>query len=177
MSSKHAASPAENDTDKPTRAGLRLFSSFICAISFGISLRLSNLSEANRVIRFLATPLSPTFDPSLAFLALGAIPLGALLFHFARGDGQPRLGGKTTIPEGNPVTARLLVGAAIFGVGWGMSGICRKDPSLHRLRRRQPDRFIAGPSFVNLGESLVVGKGILLNLGWILFMGLGGLLA
>jgi uncharacterized membrane protein YedE/YeeE len=86
---------------------------------------MSNLSEPSRVLSFLLLPFHPAFDPSLAFLAAGALPLSFILQHRFRGPEQPRLGGSWAIPKGGNIDSKLLVGAAIFGVGWGMAGICR----------------------------------------------------
>lgn len=79
----------------------------------------------------LLNPFSLAFDPSLAFLALGAVPSGIILYHFYRGDEVPMLGGKWSIPKPGKVDTKLLVGAALFGLGWGASGLCRMfRPSL-----------------------------------------------
>lgn len=92
---------------------------------FALALRLSNLSEANRVLGFLLLPLSDAFDPSLAFLSVGALPLSIILYRYYRGPEKPRLGGPWAIPQSGYVDGKLLGGAALFGVGWGMAGICR----------------------------------------------------
>jgi uncharacterized membrane protein YedE/YeeE len=92
-----------------------------------MALHLSNLNDARRVRSFLLLPFHRAFDPSLAFVAAGALPLGIFLYHFARGDDdRARLGGTTMVKTVGKVDARLLIGSAIFGVGWGMAGICRK---------------------------------------------------
>lgn len=82
------------------------------------------MSDARRVRSFLLLPFHRAFDPSLAFVAAGALPIGLFLYHFAR-DERARLGGITTVKTGK-IDARLLVGSAIFGLGWGITGICRK---------------------------------------------------
>lgn len=66
-----------------------------------------------------------SFDPSLAYLAAGALPLSVFLYHFCRGPEKPRLGGAWTVPRGGQINSKLVIGAALFGVGWGMAGICR----------------------------------------------------
>lgn len=74
---------------------------------------------------FLLLPFHRAFDPSLAFVAAGVLFIGIFLYHFARGDGHARLGGTTIVKTGK-IDAKLLIGSAIFGIGWGMTGICRK---------------------------------------------------
>ena len=87
------------------------------AVGFAFALRLSNLTDARRVLGFLMTPAHKTaFDPSLAYLAVGAVPLTSLLYRI----------GTYRMPKKGKVDGRLLVGAALFGVGWGIEGICRK---------------------------------------------------
>jgi hypothetical protein len=89
-------------------------------------LRVSNLTEASRVLGFLVLPFHRAFDPSLAFLALSGLPVGIALYNYARGDERPRFGGKWSIPKGGEIDSKLLIGSSIFGVGWGLAGICRK---------------------------------------------------
>lgn len=83
------------------------------------------MTDARRVLSFFLLPYHRAFDPSLVFVAAGAMPVGLLLYHFARGDERARLGGTTTVKTGK-IDTRLLVGSAIFGLGWGIAGICRK---------------------------------------------------
>jgi uncharacterized membrane protein YedE/YeeE len=106
---------------------LRLLASLITGFHFALALRLSNLTDPTRVLSFLLLPFHRAFDPSLAYLAVGALPLNILLYHYARGNEKPRLRGTWRIP--NPcgeIDVKLIVGAAIFGVGWGLTGVCRE---------------------------------------------------
>ena len=83
---------------------------------------MSKLVDPRRVLGFLLLPFNIAFDPSLAFLAVGALPLLASLYY----------AGKRKIDSSLVIDARLVVGAALFGVGWGMQGICR---TYHHPRR------------------------------------------
>jgi len=86
------------------------------------------------VLSFLLLPVHQSFDPSLAFLAAGAVPVSVFLYHFCLGSEKPRLGGPWTVPKGGQIDAKLIIGAALFGVGWGMAGVCRALPSfLHTV--------------------------------------------
>lgn len=89
---------------------------FCSAFGFAFALRLSNLSDPRRVLAFLLTPAHTAFDSSLAYLAVGAIPFTTLLYRF----------GAVRVPKKGKVDGRLLAGAALFGIGWGIEGICRK---------------------------------------------------
>ncbi|KAF8921166.1 hypothetical protein CPB85DRAFT_1428177 [Mucidula mucida] len=137
----------------------RMISIFNTSVQFALSLSLSNLTDNRKVISFLQLP-SLTFDPSLAFLALGALPL-AIVLHavFSPSDDVPVLGGPWRIPKSGLIDAKLLCGAAIFGVGWALSGICH------------------GPGLVNLGRSLASGTDILPWSAWIAATVIGGLFA
>jgi len=152
------SSPVE-DTSKPSqpRSLLRLVINLTTAVNFAIALHLSNLSDPNRVISFLLLPFHRGFDPSLAYVAVGALPVATLLYHFGRGKEQPRLGGRWAVPKGGKIDFKLLLGAAVFGIGWGMGGIC------------------PGPSFVNLGRALSNGSDFEQTAIWVGSAALGGL--
>lgn len=142
----------------PSQPFLRLVACLSTSFEFALALRLSNLTEAIRVLSFLLLPFHQAFDPSLVFLALGAMPLSILLYQFARNPEIPRLGGTWSVPKGGKVDSRLLIGAALFGVGWGMSGIC------------------PGPGFVNLGRAIASGLNITQSAAWLACVALGGFL-
>ncbi|KAF9483823.1 DUF395-domain-containing protein [Pholiota conissans] len=147
------------EVPNPPHHVLRAATYLATGFQFALALRLSNLSEASRVLSFLILPFHRGFDPSLAFLAGGALSVGILLYHYARGNERPCLGGKWSIPRRGKVDARLIIGSAIFGVGWGLAGIC------------------PGPALVNLGRALGVGGSNLTPYaGWFASMVLGGLL-
>jgi len=110
----------------PLQATLRAVTYFVTSVQFALALRVSNLTEASRVLGFLVLPFHRAFDSSLAFLALSATPVGIMLYHRARGGERPRIGGKWSIPTGGEINSKLLIGSAVFGVGWGLVGICRK---------------------------------------------------
>ncbi|KAJ6502436.1 hypothetical protein C8R45DRAFT_976630 [Mycena sanguinolenta] len=137
---------------------LRLVASLTTAVEFALALRLSNLTDPLRVIEFLLLPLHDAFDPSLVFLAAGALPMAILLYHRARGAEIPRLGGEYSIPKGGKIDARLITGAALFGVGWGLSGLC------------------PGPALVNLGSAIGAGSNPLPILEWLAAVVVGGLM-
>ncbi|KAF9246301.1 hypothetical protein BU15DRAFT_58384 [Melanogaster broomeanus] len=137
---------------------LRFATSFLTAFAFGVSLRLGNMVDSQKVLGFLALPISGAFDPSLAFLAVNALPATSLLYHFARGNGQPRFGGKWAIPTCTKIDEKLIGGSVLFGLGWGICGIC------------------PGPALVNFGRALYAGDGIVSTFLWLVSMVTGGLL-
>ncbi|KAJ2935627.1 hypothetical protein H1R20_g1467, partial [Candolleomyces eurysporus] len=157
-------SSASSDTTNATnyyepQSSLRTLAFFTTSVQFALALQLSSLTEPIRVISFLLLPLHKAFDPSLAFLAAGALPLAIALYRYGRGNEVPVLGGKWGIPKGGPIDLRLLAGAAIFGVGWGMAGVC------------------PGPGLINLGRALAGGANASQFAVWLAALVGGGLLA
>jgi uncharacterized protein len=120
------------------RPPLRLLAVFASTFSFAIALTYSNLTQPSKVTSFLALPTHIAFDPSLVYLAIGALPTLALLYRYGRGSCKPRLGGKWDVPTSGRIDLPLLLGAAIFGVGWGIAGICRAFNLLANRRAPNP---------------------------------------
>ncbi|KIY72050.1 hypothetical protein CYLTODRAFT_450182 [Cylindrobasidium torrendii FP15055 ss-10] len=147
-----------NDEEAKPRSTLRLVSAFNNSLQFAVALSLSALTDYRKVISFLLLPRFD-IDPTLAFLAAGAMPASYILFNFVRRSERPALGGPWNIPKQGEIDQRLLVGSTLFGVGWAMAGVC------------------TGPAVVNLGRSLATGNSIGV---WAAFLGaviVGGRLA
>ncbi|KAG1877963.1 hypothetical protein DFJ58DRAFT_753391 [Suillus subalutaceus] len=136
---------------------LRYLASFLTSLAFAFSLRLGNMVDPHKVLAFLTLPLSSAFNPTLAFVAGSALPLATLLYRYARVE-QPKLGGKWNIPTSTKIDCRLILGSVVFGIGWGIAGVC------------------PGPALVNFGRSLYAGIGFAEYAAWLLSMGFGGLL-
>jgi uncharacterized protein len=165
---------ATSETYRP-RTLLRLLASFTTSFNFALALSLSNLTDPVRVVSFLLLPFDKAFDPSLCFVGLGAVPLSLLLYHFRSGGDSPRLGGQWNVPKNRQLDAKLIGGAAIFGIGWGISGICRVLTSFIPLVSSLI-RLIAGPGLVNLGRALSNGSNVVSTVAWVSSVGIGGLL-
>ena len=90
---------------------------------FGVGLLISGMTDPARVIAFL-NPLGG-WDPSLSFVLLTAIPVYALALHqIRRHRAQPLLEAQFHLPTRRDIEPRLVIGAALFGVGWGLGGLC-----------------------------------------------------
>ena len=94
----------------------------VVGLIFGLGLCLSGMSEPTKVLGFL--DLTGAWDPSLAFVMGGAIALALPAFALARRRRVNWLGGDIDVPNLRAIDAPLLLGAAIFGVGWGLAGVC-----------------------------------------------------
>ena len=89
---------------------------------FGLGLAMSGMTDPRRVLGFL--DLFGDFDPTLAFVLGGAAATTALLFRLVLRRGRPVLADDFQLSSLRHVDRRLLGGAALFGMGWGMAGYC-----------------------------------------------------
>ena len=101
---------------------MRKFSAFACGLLFGIGLLLSGMANPAKVLGFL--DLAGHWDPSLAFVMAGAIALAAPAFRLARTRQSSLAGVPMRLPTSRRIERRLVGGALLFGVGWGLAGFC-----------------------------------------------------
>lgn len=91
---------------------------------FGAGLALSGMTNPAKVLGFLDVT-SGSWDPSLAFVMVGAMGVFSILNQWIHKREKPILEGRLPGPWSNTgMSPRLFIGAAIFGIGWGLSGIC-----------------------------------------------------
>ena len=108
---------------------------FVAGLLFGLGLLLSGMSDPGKVLGFL--DLLGTWDPSLALVMAGAILVGMLAFTVAKKRTINFLGGALHLPTANQIDRRLVIGALLFGAGWGLAGFC-PGPSLVSMFSGQP---------------------------------------
>ena len=89
---------------------------------FGVGLGLSQMTDRQRVLGFL--DLTGIWDPTLLFVLAGAVAFTIIAFRFVLRRPTPLLNKKFYVPNSNVIDSRLVLGSAIFGVGWGISGYC-----------------------------------------------------
>ena len=109
---------------------MNLLAAFLSGLLFGGGLVISGMTQPKKVLGFL-DPLGH-FDPSLAFVMVGAIAVYALADRVRRARAAPLFGPRFVVPSNRSIDARLFSGALIFGVGWGLAGYC-PGPSLVAL--------------------------------------------
>ena len=127
-------------------------SSIICGIIFSIGLGISGMTQPQKVIGFL--DIFGEWNPSLAFVMGGAVlSYLALQLLIQRNFSIPLLGGSFQIPSRKDLDRSLIIGALLFGSGWGLGGYC------------------PGPAITSLGS------GSLNALLFVVAMGVGMLLA
>lgn len=100
----------------------RILSSFAAGLLFGLGLLVSQMANPAKVLAFL--DIFGRWDPSLALVMVGAISVSALGYAVARRRGVPVLAAKLQIPGRRDLDPRLLLGAVVFGIGWGLVGLC-----------------------------------------------------
>ena len=99
-----------------------LIAIFVSGTVFALGLGISGMADANKVIGFLN--LAGDWDPSLAFVMAGAIGVHLVLYRLILRRSSPLLGTSFGIPTRKDIDARLVGGATIFGIGWGLGGFC-----------------------------------------------------
>ncbi len=96
--------------------------SLLIGLVFGCGLIVSGMSNPARVLAFL--DLAGDWDPSLALVMAGAIAVGLPAFRVAGWRQTSLRGQPLQMPTARQIDRRLLAGSALFGVGWGLAGIC-----------------------------------------------------
>jgi uncharacterized membrane protein YedE/YeeE len=129
---------------------MTLLASLLAGLVFGIGLIVSGMANPAKVLGFL--DIGGSWDPSLAFVMVGAIAVGAVAFALARKRTASFLGAEMRLPASRHIDRRLLAGSALFGIGWGLAGFC------------------PGPALVALGMG--EGKAVLFVAAMLVGMGL-----
>ncbi len=99
-----------------------LATNYLLGLLFAVGLMLAGMTRPGKVVAFL--DISDAWDPSLALVMGGAIVVHTILYRLILRRPSPVFGGRFGIPTRNDITGRLVVGSALFGVGWGLGGFC-----------------------------------------------------
>ncbi|MCC2688713.1 MAG: YeeE/YedE family protein [Rhizobiaceae bacterium] len=110
---------------------------------FGIGLVVSGMSDPAKVLNFL--DLFGTWDPSLAFVIGGAVVVAFFGYRVVFARTGPIAGDRFHIPAKEAIDGRLVAGAALFGIGWGLGGFC-PGPALTALGLGAPGTFAFIPA-------------------------------
>lgn len=101
---------------------LSILSYLFAGTLFGLGLILSGMVKPNKVIGFL--DITGDWDPSLALVMVGAIAVFGLGRFVTRAQSKPLAAPSFSAPAEESIDRRLLIGSALFGVGWGIAGFC-----------------------------------------------------
>lgn len=104
------------------KSGLNLLVSFGVGFLFALGLGVAGMTQPQKVVGFL--DLFGNWDPSLIFVMIGAIAVHFISYLFAKKRSSPLLSTQWHLPTRRELTPSLMVGAGLFGVGWGLGGFC-----------------------------------------------------
>jgi len=96
--------------------------SLISGIIFGVGLVISEMINPEKVLGFLN--IFGNWDPSLAFVMMGALVVSSPLFHIIKNKKKPLFTEKFDYSNNKGINNRLFLGATLFGSGWGIAGLC-----------------------------------------------------
>ena len=129
---------------------MKQLSAFFCGWLFAIGLGIAGMTQPAKIIGFL--DVAGTWDASLMLVMGGAVTLGLVSFPLVLRRRAPILEEHFLLPEKSTIDRRLVSGAALFGVGWGLSGYC-PGPALVSL-------VTGNPSLIVFVLSMLAGLGI-----------------
>jgi uncharacterized protein len=101
---------------------MKLISAFVWGLVFALGLGVAGMTQPAKVVGFL--DVAGQWNPTLAFVMGGAVLVGLVTFPRILERRAALLGDRFVLPARTRIDARLLGGAALFGVGWGLSGYC-----------------------------------------------------
>ena len=96
--------------------------SLLCGIVFGIGLVISEMINPEKVLGFLN--IFKDWDPSLAFVMIGALIVSSPLFHLFKNKEKPIFSSSFSISNKKELDKKLIIGSILFGAGWGLAGLC-----------------------------------------------------
>jgi uncharacterized membrane protein YedE/YeeE len=117
----------------------RMLAALAAGALFGLGLVVSGMVNPAKVLGFL--DIAGAWDPSLAFVMGGAIPVAALGFRLGARRARPACAAAFSPPARGAIDARLLGGAVLFGLGWGLAGLC-PGPALALLGIGSPGALL-----------------------------------
>lgn len=109
--------------------------SFLCGLIFGFGLLISGMTQPAKVLGFL--DIFGRWDPTLAFVMAAALVVSGTSFALMRRPRRPVLAAQYLWPTRTDIDRRLVVGSMLFGIGWGLVGLC-PGPALLNLASLMP---------------------------------------
>lgn len=101
---------------------MKLVTAYIAGLIFGLGISLSGMANPAKVINFF--DIAGSWDPSLAFVMGGAVIVTFFGYRWVLAKPMPLFETKFRLPTRTDIDTRLIAGALIFGVGWGIAGFC-----------------------------------------------------
>lgn len=101
---------------------MKLLIAFIAGLLMSFGMAVSKMIDPQKVLSFL--DVTGSWDPSLALVMAGALTVYSIGFYFVMKKPAPIFEKAFYLPKQQPIDRPLLIGAALFGIGWGMVGYC-----------------------------------------------------
>ena len=114
-----------------------ILASLVCGFIFGLGLLISGMTQPSKVLGFL--DIFGAWDPSLAVVMAAALAVSGVGYWLVQQRPQPVLAPKFDIPTKTAIDTPLVAGSALFGIGWGLVGLC-PGPALENLATLSPPR-------------------------------------
>ena len=137
---------------------MQALASFLCGLIFGSGLMISGMTQPAKVLGFL--DVFGRWDPTLAAVMAGALAISSVGYALARRQIRPVIAAQHFWPKRTDIDRSLVVGSMLFGIGWGLAGLC-PGPALENLASLSPRVFIfvmamiAGMSVLDLWQRRV----------------------
>ena len=112
-----------------------MIASLLCGLVFGAGLLISGMVQPTKVLAFL--DIFGAWDPTLAVVMFAALAVSTPGFMLAKGRSRPLLAARNFWPARDDIDRPLVIGSAMFGVGWGLVGLC-PGPALESLATLSP---------------------------------------
>jgi len=113
--------------------------SLISGIIFGVGLTVSQMIDPAKVLDFLN--IFGAWDPSLAFVMIGALIISSPFFHLFKNNDKPVFADSFSYSNNKELNKKLIIGSSLFGAGWGLAGLC-PGPAIASLALLNPSSLI-----------------------------------
>jgi uncharacterized membrane protein YedE/YeeE len=103
-----------------------MLAAFACGLLFGFGLLISGMTQPAKILDFLDFAAIPkgTWDPTMAVVIVAALVVSTLGYRYARQRGTPVFAAQSFWPTRTDIDLPLVGGAVMFGIGWGLAGLC-----------------------------------------------------
>ncbi|MGM0615564.1 MAG: DUF6691 family protein [Pseudomonadota bacterium] len=101
---------------------MKMVMGYVAGLLFGLGLAISGMTDPARVLGFL--DIAGAWDPTLMFVLGGAVVTSFVGYRLVFKQSAPLFGERFQLPTRQDLDSKLLGGAALFGIGWGLSGYC-----------------------------------------------------
>ncbi|WP_342619859.1 YeeE/YedE family protein [Rhodoferax sp. GW822-FHT02A01] len=128
-----------------SRATLRNLAALASGVVFGLGLSLAQMTNPDKVLNFL--DVAGSWDASLLFVLGGAVVVSAVVFHFILKRRAPLWDTVFHLPLARAIDKPLVIGSALFGIGWGLSGYC-PGPAIASGGLNNPEALWVVPSII-----------------------------